>query len=67
MIDKVEEKRDALNLEIRVLLSVIDIIDGKTDEYANYEINSLNEEQYLEQQLKLIQEAKNRLVAIFKD
>ncbi|MBE6148589.1 MAG: hypothetical protein E7167_03770 [Firmicutes bacterium] len=67
MIDKVEEKRNALNLQIRMLLSVIDIIDGKTNEYANSEINTLNEEQYLEEQIKLVQEAKDRLVNIFKD
>lgn len=46
---------------------MIDIIDGKTNEYANYAINTLNEEQYLEEQIKLVQEAKDRLVNILKD
>ena len=36
MQDEVENIRNKLNLEIRSLLSVIDLIDGKTREYENY-------------------------------
>jgi len=49
-----------------VLLNLIDIIDGLKGEYENYKINSLNEEEYLEEQIKLIIEAKTRLLNIFK-
>lgn len=66
-MNQVEEKRNKLNLEIRGLLAIIDMIDGLKEEYSDYKENTLTEEQYLEEQLKLIVEAKTRLVNVFKD
>lgn len=66
MNDQVEQVRNKVNSEIRTLLSIIDFIDGKTKPYENYAPNSLNEQQFLEQQLRLIVEAKTRLTDIFK-
>lgn len=63
----IEEKRNKLNLEIRSLLSIIDMIDGKQKEYENYINNSLNEIGFIEQQTTLIEHAKERLINIFKD
>ena len=65
-MNKVEEKRNKLNLELRGLLAVIDLIDGLKGEYLDYEENTLNEEVFLDEQLKLVAEAKSRLVNIFK-
>ena len=62
----IEEKRNKLNLDIRLLLSVVDLIDGDKKEYENYVEGSLNEEEYLDQQIKLVEDAKNRLVNVFK-
>ena len=66
MNNKIEEKRDKLNLELRSLLLVIDIIDGLKGEYIDYKENSMSEEEFLDEQLKLVVEAKTRLVNIFK-
>jgi len=66
-MNQVEEKRNKLNLELRSLLSVIDMIDGLKGEYIDYKENSLNEEEYLDEQLKLVVEAKSRLVNVFKE
>ncbi len=63
----IEEKRNELNLEIRKILTIIDMIDGNKKEYEDYEINSLNEIGFLDQQLKLVKEIEDRLVSIFKD
>ena len=65
-MNSVEEKRNRLNLEIRSLLSLIDMIDGLKGEYVDYVENTLNEEEYLNEQLKLIVEAKTRLINVFK-
>lgn len=66
-MNSIEEKRNLLNLEIRKVLGIIDIIDGKTKKYADYVMNSLDEDSFLEQQIKLVTEANERLVNIFKD
>ncbi len=63
----IEEKRNKLNLDIRGILSVIDLIDGKEKEYEDYITNSLDENGFLDQQLKLVNEAKERLINIFKE
>lgn len=62
----VEELKNELNKEIRNVLAIIDLIDGKTKEYFDYEENTMNEEEYLRKQLELVKEAKERLVSIFK-
>lgn len=61
------EKRNKLNLDIRGILAVIDLIDGKEKEYEDYITNSLDENGFLDQQIKLVEEAKERLINIFKD
>lgn len=63
----IEEKRNELNLELRGLLSVLDIIDGKENIYADYKENTMEEIEFLNQQLELVKEAKKRLIDIFKD
>ena len=63
----VEEKRNKLNLEIRSLLVIIDMIDGISKDYVDYETDSLDEECFLDQQLKLVSEAKERLINVFKE
>ena len=62
-----EEKRNKLNLDIRGILAVIDLIDGKEKEYEDYITNSLDENGFLDQQIKLVEEVKERLINIFKD
>lgn len=44
----IEEKKNKLNLELRSLLAIIDMIDGNKKNYENYIINTLNEEQFLD-------------------
>ena len=65
-MNQIEEKRNRLNLELRTLLSVVDMIDGLKGEYIDYKENSMSEEEFLDEQLKLIVEAKTRLINIFK-
>ena len=61
------EKRNKLNLDIRGILAIIDLIDGKEKEYEDYITNSLDENGFLDQQIKLVEEVKERLINIFKD
>lgn len=63
----IENKKNQLNAEIRSILAVMDIIDGKKEDYADYKENTLDELAYLEQQLELVLKIKNRLINIFKD
>lgn len=63
----IEEKRNQLNLDIRGILAVVDLIDGNQKEYENYEVNTLDENQFLDQQIKLVNEIKERLIGIFKE
>ena len=67
MNNVIEEKRNILNLEIRKVLGIIDLIDGKQGNYADYIIKSLDENGFLDQQIKLVKEVNERLVNIFKD
>lgn len=66
-MNQIEEKRNKINLELRELLHIIDMIDGLKGEYIDYKENSLNEEQFLDEQIKLVVEAKTRLINIFKN
>ena len=43
------------------------IEDGKEKEYEDYITNSLDENGFLDQQIKLVEEVKERLINIFKD
>lgn len=64
----IEEKRNQLNLELRMLLAVIDLIDGVERKYPDYNENDkMSEEEFLDQQLLLVTDARERLVKIFKD
>lgn len=66
MQNQIEEKRNQINLELRSLLAVLDLIDGKNKKYPDYEENSMDEDSFLTQQLELVREAKNRLINVFK-
>ncbi len=66
-MQEIEEKKKVLNLETRTLLSIMDMIDGNTREYENYVENTLNEGEFLDLQIKLVSEVKNRLIDIFRD
>ena len=66
MKNNIEEKKNELKLELRNLLSVIDMIDGLKGEYKNYEENSLDEEKYLDEQILLAVEARTRLTDIIR-
>lgn len=63
----IEEKRNILNLEIRKVLRLIDAIDGIQKEYIDYEDYSLDEIGFLDQQIDLVLQAKEKLINIFKD
>lgn len=62
----IEEKRNKINLELRKALYLLDIIDGNKHEYQDY-IEELSEEEFLEQQLLLATEIRDRLQRIFKN
>lgn len=62
----IEEKRNELNLELRKLLSLLDMIDGVNNEYPDYK-EELSEEEYLNQQLMLAVEARDRLQRVFSE
>jgi len=62
----IEEKNNKLNLEIREILTIIDLIDEKKRKYEDYVPNTINEFEFLDQQISLINEAKERLINIFK-
>lgn len=66
-MNEVEEKKNRLNLEMRSLLSIIDMIDGRSGKYENYVENSMNESEFLDLQIRLVSEAKNRMIDVFKD
>lgn len=63
-----EEKRNKLNLELRMLLSVLDMVDGLDRQYPNYVDGSgITEEEFIDQQLLLVVDAKDRLINVFKN
>lgn len=66
-MNEIEEKKNQLNLEMRSLLSIIDMIDGNTEEYENYVENTMDESSFLDLQIRLVTTAKERMINIFKD
>jgi len=66
-MDVIEEQKDKLNLEIRKLCSLIDLIDGKQEYYQNYEKGTLSTEEYLQIQIELIERATSKLKNIFEE
>ena len=63
----IEEKRNQLNLNIRSLLEVIKFIDGINEKYPDYVTNSMDEESFLDQQNEIVNDAKERLINVFRD
>ena len=61
----IEEIRNQINLELRKVLYLVDIIDGNNHEYPDY-VEELTEEEFLDQQLMLATEIRDRLQRIFK-
>lgn len=66
-MNEIEEKKNQLNLEMRSLLSIIDMIDGNAEEYENYVENTMDESSFLDLQIRLVTTAKERMINIFKD
>lgn len=64
-MNEIEEKRKRLDYELRFLLSAIDKIDGLKGDYPVYQENTKNEEEYLDEEIMLVVEAKTRLMNIF--
>ena len=62
----IEETRNKINLELRKALYLIDIIDGDKNEYPDND-KELTEEAFLEQQLLLATEIRDRLQRIFQN
>ena len=62
----IEDKKNELNLLIRKALLIMDTVDGKKREYENYIEGSLDEEKYLDQQIKLMKEFVERYLNVFK-
>ncbi len=62
----IEEKRNQINLELRKALYLIDLIDGDKHEYPDYD-KELTEEEFLNQQLLLATEIRDRLQRVFKN
>lgn len=62
----IEEKRNELNLELRKLLYLLDMVDGMNNEYPDYK-EELSEEEFLTQQLMLAVEARDRLQRVFSE
>ena len=65
-MNNIEEKRNRLNLEIRELITIIDMIDGLKGLGIDYKENTLNEADYLDEQIKLVLDIKTRLINVFK-
>ena len=61
----IEEKRNQINLELRKALYLIDLIDGDKHDYPEYD-KELSEEEFLDQQLLLATEIRDRIQRIFK-
>lgn len=66
-MNNIEMLKNNLNLRIREVLAIIDMIDGQNIKYEDYEENEYNEEVYLKEQLILVNEIKTRLLNIFKE
>lgn len=64
---ELEHKKNELNLEIRSLLAIIDMIDGQDKPYPNYEEGTLDDTKFLEIQIELVKDARTRLLNVFKE
>lgn len=60
-----EQKKDILNAKLRELLTIIDLIAGTNGNYFDYEPGTISESQYFDEEYKLLDEARNKLVDIF--
>lgn len=66
-MNQIENKKNELNFEIRSVLTIMDEIDGMSREYENYIESSMTDEEYLNKQIELIKEIKERLIGLFKE
>ena len=66
-MSEIEAKKNKLNLELRCLLALLDVIDGKKEEHFDYVENTMSEEEFLDKHILMVESAKNRLLNIFKD
>ncbi|MGM9879047.1 MAG: hypothetical protein ACI31R_03390 [Bacilli bacterium] len=63
----IEDKKNELNLNLRKILRLLDIINDMKDvPYPNYEPGTLTDEEYFDQQNALAIEINDRLTNIFK-
>lgn len=62
-----EDKKNKLNLEIRELNTIISMIDGIQKKYPDYKENTMNEEDFLDEQINMVVDIKQRLINVFKD
>ena len=67
MNEEIVKKRLILDLAVKDLVKVMNIIDGKDIDYSTYKVRELNESDFLELEIKLVTETKERLENIFKE
>lgn len=64
-MNDLKELKNELNLEVRKILSLIDIIYGENNIYTNY-VEDCDDEKFLKQQIELIKIANEKLKNVFK-
>ena len=64
-MDNLNDLKNELNLEVRKILTLIDIIYGETKTYPNY-IDDCGDEEFLKQQIDLMKIANDKLKKVFK-
>ena len=67
MNEEIIKKRIVLNLEVKDLLKDMDIIDGKIRDYPNKDVSSMNDLDFLNFEIKQINDIRVRLENIFKE
>ena len=66
MNEEIVKKRLILDLAAKDLAKIMNTIDGKNIDYSTYKVKGLNESDFLDLEIKLITETKERLENIFK-
>lgn len=67
MNESVEEKKNKLNYDLRYIMEIVKLVDGIEDNPDDYIAGTLNDADYLDQQIRIAEKIKNRMVAVFKD
>ena len=67
MNEEIIKKRIFLNLKVKDLLKDMDIIDGKIRDYPNKDVSSMNDWDFLNFEIKQINDIRVRLENIFKE